>query len=196
MIDLLLSTSAFERWSDQINGELTQLPFALSNAMNSAAFDARNRLADETWPSHVKVRDTRFLRAALRVEKASKRNLTVAITDAAIKGRGNLSLHAKGGTKQAKGRLAIPDRKVRRGSKGVVQSQRPAALPNSFRKGDILYQRTGRKGRKLKLMFTLRPSARMKADVPFHADFKRYMLEGVQKSFPAAMARAMKPRRA
>jgi hypothetical protein len=195
VIDLLLNTKAFERWTKLIDGEITQLPFALASAMNTAAFEARTKLIEETWPAHVKVRDRNFLKFALRVDqKATKRSLTVAITDRNSNGRGNLILHAKGGTKPARRLLAIPDRKVRRGAKGVSANQRPAALPNSFRKGDIIYQRYGAKGRKLRLMYTLKPSARIKADVPFHADFKRYMLAGVRKSFPEAMARAMRPR--
>lgn len=196
VIDLLLSTKAFDRWATQIGGALNQVPFAMSKAMNDAAFATRTKLIEDTWPAHVTVRNKGFLRGALRVEKASKHSLAVAITDKAIQGRGHLALHAKGGTKPAKTMLAIPDRKVGRGAHGVVKSQLPRNLKNSFRKGDIIYQRVGAKGhQKLKLMYVLKRSAAIKADVPFHADFKRFMLAELQTSFPKAMAYAMGTRK-
>jgi hypothetical protein len=193
MIDLLLSTKAFEKWATQLNGELQQLPFAMSKALNDAAFETRTKLIGDTWPSHVTVRNKGFIRAALHVDKATKHNLIVAITDKQIQGRGSLSLHDKGGTKTARSLFAIPSRNVRVGPKGVAPSQKPRALVGAFRKGDTIFQRD-RHG-KIKLMFTLRKSVAIKADVPFSLDFKRFMLAELRTSFPKAMAYAMRTKK-
>lgn len=196
MIDIKFDFSQFERAVEGISGGIEQLPYVLSVAMNEAAFTTRRQLVEQTWPSHVTVRNARFMNAALRVEKASKNNLVVSITDAGAPGRARLKQHDEGGTKIPKGsKLAIPTDRVRRTAKGVSARQRPQALPNTFRKGDALYQRTGKGGRKLKLMFVLKPSAKQPADVPFSRDFHDAMAAAMRESFPKAMARALSKRK-
>lgn len=193
MIDFRLDLGAFRQRAREIEGALDQVPFALANALNDAAKAARAHEIDTVWPQHVEVRNKSFLRAALLTEFATKRDLRVTVYDRL--GRARLSQHDAGGTKKAKGKLAIPDRKVRRTSKGVSAKQRPSTLPNSFRKGDVIYQRTGRKGRSLKLMYTLKASAQQPADVPFRSEFVRIMRREVRSAFGPAMMRAMKSRR-
>jgi hypothetical protein len=199
MISLSFDLSAFERKAQEIGGAIDQIPFALSTALNEAAFNTRQVLVQQTWPSHMSVRNPSFIGAALRVEKATKQTLAVAISDTGpAGGRANLSLHAKGGTKTARGNLAIPDSKLksRRTGRGVPKGLRPTALPNSFKRGDVIYQRVGKKGRDgLKLMYTLKPSAPIRADVPFEQDFVASMRNVMRTAFPAAMARAMKSRK-
>ena len=112
--------------------------------------------------------------------------------------RAHLKLHDKGGVKQAQGNLAIPDRKIlsRRGAKGMTPSLRPGALANSFRKGDVIYQRIGKgKRAKVRLLYTLKASAAIKADVPFSHDFAIVMRREMKARFAANMAKAMKSRR-
>lgn len=209
---LSLDLSEFERKARTIGGALDQVPFALAGALNDALFKARDHLINQTWPNSVTVRNPSFIRAALQVEKATKANLSGAIVDRL--GRASLKLHAKGGTKQARGRLAIPSTQVKgqRGAKGVPKRLRPAQLPNTFRKGDAIFQRVGwqPKGNKLsrrragtaapdkrrvQLMYTLKRAAQMRKDVPFIEDFNRVVLAEVRRSFPARMARAMATRR-
>eukprot|EP01037_Dinobryon_pediforme_P017840 gene17840-18068_t len=137
-----------------------QMPFAISLSLNRAAKNARQ------------VRNKGFIGAALRVDNASKRDLTVTITDAKMQGRGNLSLHADGGSKHAKSVLAIPSVIVKR--------------------GDVIYQRIGKgKSEKLKLMYVLKPSAVIKKDVPFRSDFEAAMIGDLRANLPAAMLKAM-----
>lgn len=198
MINLQFDMREFERRARSIAAAEDQIPFALSRTLNDAAEIARSNLIDETWPRHVQVRDRNFLRAALTTSgrRATKRNLTVEIYDKL--GRAHLGLHSKGGIKQAKGRLAIPDQKVkaRRGSKGVPKSLRPSALPNSFRKGDAIFQRMGgKKNPHLRLMYVLKPTANQKADVPFDIDFRSIMLREVRSRFGVRMREAMRTRR-
>ncbi len=182
MLDLTFNFTDFERKAQEIGGAIDQLPYALSVALNDIAFKARDSLITETWPKSVTVRNRSFIRAALRVEKATKNNLTVAVADTL--GRAHLGMHAKGGMKQARGRLAVPTIRVARGASGVRQSQLPRNLKNIVVKGNLIFQRVGRgKNAKLRLMYKLQPQARIKKEVPFIEDFQRVMrreMEGVR----------------
>jgi hypothetical protein len=209
---LELDLSAFERRARDLGGAIDQVPFALSRALNDALFKAKDELVGHTWPSSITVRNPSFIRAALNVEPSTKTNLRGAVFDRFD--RGNLRLHDRGGTKQARGRLAIPDAKIKgaRGAKGLPKRLRPAGLARSFRKGDAIYQRVGKyqagkkatkrkaatagvDNRKLQLMFTLKRSANMRADVPFTEDFRRVVIREVHASFPTRLRQAMGTRR-
>jgi hypothetical protein len=197
---LTIDFSAFERKAREFDAAIDQVPYALSLAMNEAVKNTRELLIRDTWPRHIEQRNANFIRAALKITQyASKRNLRVVIGEnPQVGGRGSIALHAKGGTRTAKaGRIAVPsqDLKARRGAHGVPKGMRPTNAPNTFKKGDILYQRTGRKGRNLKLLYTLKPSARIPAQVPFEDDFKIAMVNEMRTSFPAALAKAMRGRR-
>lgn len=206
----------FEQASRDMHGFADQIPFALANAMTSAAFKTKEALVAETWPQHVKVRNNRFLGKALRIQKARKTALRVAIFDNLD--REFLVLHADGGLKVGRGgQLAIPERRVagKRNSKGVPAGLRPSNLPpskgsptGSFKVqgkkgGQVIYQRWGsyqksgdRKkpgvdNRHRRLMYVLKPSAPIRADVPFEADFEHVMTAEIRRSFPIAMRNAM-----
>jgi hypothetical protein len=194
MLELKLDLSSFERYAAGMRAAIDQVPFALSKAMNDAAFAARKHLIDDTWPKHVQQRNRNFLRAALRVEPAKKTDLRVAIVDQL--GRGHLQLHAKGGVKQAKGRLAVPSKRVQRGPGGVRQSQRPRNLKRAVVKGNLIFQQEGRgKSAKLRLMYALRQQAKIRKRVPFYEDFATVMRREILQRFPGAMAQAMRTRR-
>lgn len=195
MVDLQIDMSEFNRTARSIGGAVDQVPFALSVALNEAAQLTRQHLITETWPRSVTVRNHNFMRAALRIEFSTKANLRVSIFDSL--GRAHLKLHAEGGTKQARGRLAIPTSRVVRGASGVAQAQRPRNLPGAVLKGNLLFRKVGRgKSSKLQLMYKLAASASLRKDVPFREDFATVMRHGVTKAFPTAMHRAMATRRA
>lgn len=200
MFELRFGMAAFSVAAADVAAVAKQMPFALSRTLNTAAFATRDFLVKDTWPKHVTVRDPNFIRNALRVERSTKSNLVVAVTtEGSTAGqRAHLKLHDTGGTKVGKGRLALPDRKIlgRRSSKGMPKGLRPAALPNSFRKGDVIYQRVGgKKGKRLRLMYTLKQTAPVRADVPFTSEFERTMRFEVVKAFPVEMAKALASRR-
>ena len=185
----------FQRIARDLRALENQIPFALAQALNASAEVARKEVIETTWPEHVEARNRTFMRAALTTkgERATKRNLRVVVYDRL--GRASLSLHEKGGTKRPRGAtLAVPsgDLQARRTGKGVPKGLRPRAIPNSFKKGDGIYQRVGTgKGRGLKLMYVLKTSAPIKADVPFHADFNRAMRRTLPVQFRIAMHKAM-----
>lgn len=198
-------TFDFREWDravQRLGADLDQVPFALSVALNDAAQKTRLRLADETWARHVQVRNRTFARYAMRIEKrATKGNLRIDIIEnPTLNGRGNLGLHATGGTKRArKGKLAIPLKgSVTRTGRGVRANQRPAAIIARTPKRALRVTDRGifvGQGGKLRLKYSLEQTAQQPADVPFARDFKTIMTEELRKALPAAVARAMKTRR-
>ena len=192
---LTFDMRAFEQAAQNMRAARDQVPFAISVALNKAAQVTESRLASETWARHVEVRNRGFIRAALEIERSDKRNLRVAIYDRL--GRANFKLHDTGGTARSKGgRFAIPTARARKGSKGVIASQRPANLKRKVVKGGLIFQAVGKgKASRLQLMFKLQPTNQVKADVPFRRDFQRFMVEEVRREFPKAMMKAMRTRR-
>lgn len=196
MLDVKFDISEFARKAQDVGAALDQVPFALSVALNDAVEHTRSSLINTTWPNHVTVRKANFLNAALTTsgERATKNRLRVVLYDRL--GRASLPLHADGGIKEARGRLAIPTRAVRVTASGVSASQRPANMKRKVVKGNLIFQASGKgKNSKLTLMYKLQPTAKIKKDVPFYTDFDATMAQQVHASFPKALARAMATRR-
>lgn len=195
MIDIQFNMSEFQKAAQSMGAALDQVPFALSQAMNDAVKAARRTIVFETWPRSVSVRNRSFMNATMRMEFADKRNLRVSLFET-LK-RGHLAEHARGGSKQARGRLAIPGTIVKRsrGAQGVPGALRPQALPNAFRKGDAIYQRDAKHGGRLKLMYVLKPSATIRKDFPAYETFAEIMGREMRRLFPEKVRAAMKTRR-
>jgi hypothetical protein len=199
MLDLRFDASAFERETRRIEGAFDQIPFALSKSLNGAVKNARAVLVQDTWPRHVTVRNRSFLNAMLQMVFANKANLRVEINDLRAQGRGHLALHAGGGTKVARRRLAIPPQgTVTRTASGVRKSQKPAAIIAQTPKhalritaGGIF---VGIKG-KLTLKYLFRRSVQQPADVPFQEAFDDAMSRAVRSDFARQMKQAMQSRR-
>lgn len=199
MITLDLDLSAFRRAAQQMQAAQDQVPFALASALNTAAFRMKDTVLPEVWAEHVTVRDPGFLRGSLRVEKATKRNLSVAVFD--NRRRASLLAHAKGGTKFAKRQLNIPPstgKVVTRGRSGVPKRQRPAAILANTPKRALRVLPHGifvGEGGRLWLRFSAKTSASIKRDVPFFESWQRVMAAEARWLFPAAMKKAMRTRR-
>lgn len=198
MADFQINFDDFLRRADEIGAARDQVPFALANAMTSAAFRTKTLLATDTWPKAVESRNKNFLRAALHVEPARKHDLTVSIVDTL--GRANLAQHADGGTERPRSStFAIPPAgSVKRTARGVAASQRPRAIIANTPKRALRITPRGifiGIGGRLHLKFSFKPSAQIKRDVPFREDFARYMAEELKRTFVVAMERAMRTRR-
>lgn len=196
MFELKLDVRDFQRQARTLQAAQDQVPFALALALNKAAENTRDLLV-QTWPQHVKVRNSGFIRYALRREFATKHDLRIVIFDQS--GKPFIKRLDAGGVHQARGsNLAIPvEANVKIGARGVRKSQMPRSLPNAFVKGNAIYQRVKRgKKQAIKLMYILKPSVQVSKHIPFSEDFAISMLNETRTSFPAAMARAMKSRRA
>jgi len=195
MFEMKIDTSDMLRVVDQMEGAFDQVPFAMSRALNDAAFEARQHLIDVTWPQSVTRRNTGFLAQALHIERSNKYDLSVSIVDKL--GRANLAKHADGGVKLPRGaHLAIPTSAVSIGSHGVAPGQKPAVLTNKIVKGNGIYQWQGKgKNRHLVLMYVLATHATIKKDVPFREDFQTVMMSSMTASFPKRMEEAMETRK-
>ena len=135
-----------------------QLPFAFAKTLNQTMKAVAKYTVARTYPRAFDVRNHAFFKASMftgtAVRRATKTKLRVSAC--ARFDRGNLQLHATGGTKRAKsGRIAIPSRftKATRGARCVRKALRPRAVvdtPKGFidRRGsrDAIYQRYGRGG--------------------------------------------------
>ncbi len=197
MLDFKLDLSPLDRYSDRLAQAERQLPFALSKAMNDAAKQARESILPQVWASHVEARDPGFLKGSLRTNFATKRNLVVEVYDA--RGRAHLKKHAVGGTKQPKGRFAIPNpAMIRRTARGVIPSQRPKAIIAKTPKRALRVTPKGiyiGKGGRLHLAYAFAANTRQPADVPFLETWAQSMAIGMRRAFPQAMAYAMRTAR-
>ena len=196
-MSLKFDFSDFERAARRLDAYANQVPFALARALNDSVDVARKELIDTTWAQHIKVRNPSFLRAALTTKgtRANKRSLRVELYDRL--GRGSLLQHAQGGTKLPRGtNLAIPATgTVRRGSRGVPKTQRPRAIVANTPKRALRITSKGifvGQGGQLRLRYAFKTSARIKADVPFQADFNRVMRREIARNFGVRIEQAMK----
>jgi hypothetical protein len=197
--ELTFDMSDFEKFATQkLGAAIDQIPYAMALTLNDSVFAARRVLTESTWPSHVQVRSACFISAALRVLRATKSDLTVAIYDRL--GRGNLALHAKGGVSGPKTarRFAIPSPEIRRGARGVVSRDKVRALIDRYPRRSLRVTKTGVylgvQGR-LKLLYRFAPSVVIKRDVTFAEDFAYTMTQEIAANFSRNIARAMATRR-
>ena len=194
----------------RLEGFERQVPFALAKAMNATVEIARKNDLPQAWSQHITARNPNFLKAALSTTRAraNKRNLRVELYDRL--GRGNLALHDAGGARSPRGgAIAVPSKanlQPKRGSHGVPKGLRPRNVPNSFVKqskyGPVLFQRVGtykkatknspaQDNRHLKAMYGLAPSVRIRADMPFHAEFSRIVKREMPRQYSKAIREAM-----
>lgn len=192
--------SGFERTGVALGLAEKEIPFALAQAMTRAAYTTKDALVRDTWPKFVQVKSKNFLRASLEVDPAMARDFREGGTMRAeiFDGLGHVDLKrlTLGGTKTAThgGAVAIPTKAVRRNANGaVLKGQKPRALPRTVRKGDLIFQASGRgKNSRLKLMYAVRPSAKIKPQVPFYSEFDRLYRAELYNAFPQAVRNVMK----
>ena len=162
-----------------------QLPFAFAKTLNETMKAVEKYTAARTYPRAFDARNRAFFRAAMfmdtAVKRATKTKLRVSARDRFD--RGNLQLHATGGTKRARsGRIAIPSRftKATRGPRGVRKNLHPRAVvdtPKGYigRDGprDAIFQRFGRGGKQVRLLYVLHGSAKIRKRFRFYEDAER-----------------------
>lgn len=189
-----------------------QLPFAFAKTLNQTMKAVGKYTVARTYPRAFDVRNKKFFNASMfqnsrkhgnSIKWATKTKLRVSARDRFE--RGNLQLHTTGGTKRARsGRMAIPSRytKARRGPKGVGKTLRPRAVVNTLkgfidRDGprDAIYQRYGRGGSKVRLLYVLHRSAKIRKRFRFYEDAQRVTRQVSPKLFAKNFAHAVKTAR-
>jgi hypothetical protein len=182
-----------------------QLPLAFAKTLNEIMKAVEKYTVARPYPRAFDVRNRAFFRAAMftgsAVKRATKTTLRVLARDRFD--RGNLQLHATGGTKRARsGRIAIPSRftKATRGARGVRKALCPRVVVNTP-KGfidwdgprDAIYQRYGRGGKQVRLLYVLQPRARIRKRFRFYEDAERITRSVSLKLFRKNFSQALKP---
>lgn len=190
------------------NIERKQLPFATMNAINDTLFDIKKQIVGVTGPRSFDIRNRRFLNAALRVKKATKRNLTGAVFDHL--GRGQLQRHAKGGIKRPRGQhIAIPARDIegKRTRGGAIRkafqprtvlnkAARRRAFVVTFQSGQrAIVRRKTKKRQPLQVLYLLERSVRIRKTFPFHRDAERVARRVFRGHFDRRLRQALRTAR-
>lgn len=203
MFTLKIDMQQVEAMAADLKVSADQLPYAMSRAMNEAAFATRRALVQDTWPQHVTQRRSNFPSAVLQVDVSDKSNLTVGIRETSNTAP-SLTLHAEGGDKRPRKpgshNLAIPLKGwAVRTEHGVRDDQTIARIIAVTPRRALRITKTGLfvgEGGKLHLRYSFKPSATQPKDVPFYEDFEAGMNTGIQQSLPHFMREAMRTRRA
>lgn len=177
-----------------------QVPFATSNALNATIFKVRKRIVGPTWNAAFDTKNGRFPSTLFKVRKASKRRLSASLFDRL--GRASLDLHTTGGVKRPKGgSLAIPTSNIKRSATGKIsKGKRPQGLKNSFvanlnGRGRAVWQRYGRKGSKIRMMYDLERSARISKRFRFYEDAEKVALKEYPKEWEKSFIKAVRSAR-
>ena len=182
-----------------LQGFSKQMPFAMSQALNSTAFDVRKQIVERTYPQSFTVRNKRFASTMFRVEKATKRKLSSAVFDRL--GKDYMVKQAEGGIKTPRGNnVAIPGRVNTRTSTGKIpRAKTPRnllsngkAYKTTLRGGQqAIVQPQGRgKTKRLKVMYVLEPQARIPQRFDFYEDANKVSRRNFDKNFAKAFKRA------
>ena len=194
MIHVEIDMREFTRKAQQMGVFATdQMPYAISKTLNDTMFqDTRPQIIGPTWSGAFHVRRANFARVSINIEKASKGKWSAGVFDSL--GRGHLQKHARGGTKQARGQLAIPNQgRVRLTGRGKSPKPRSldARIPRRALRvlpGRGIFE--GRGGR-LHAWFWFRPSAHLDKRFRFYEDFQRTAVNGIARRFPANLQHAV-----
>ena len=176
-----------------------QMPFATKQTLNSVAFSVRKNTVDRVAPSAFATRNKRFITASLRVDLATKTTLRASVFDKLQ--RGNLEDHAQGGTKTPRGRhVAIPSRELakKRSGRGVQKNRRPrtalnrkTAFTTVINGQKVIAERKGKAG-KLKILYVLERSAKLRKSFPFYREADYVISAEVGPTFTKEFEKAMR----
>jgi len=190
-----------------------QLPFAMSQALNDAAFAVRKDTIERVWPKSVTVRKQNFMKAMLMpirgTNRATKKKLTAIVQNYPTGGRHKEYLQrlATGGTKTViDGRnITIPavNSNLRNAHGAVPKSRRATALLN--RKGvfrnklpngqEFIARRTTKKRYPLQMLYLLEPSGKIKKEFDFYDEANATARKAFGKNFSRRFANAKRTAR-
>lgn len=175
----------------------SQVPFAVSMALNNVAFGYRNEVVNRIYPrSFPNARNKRFPGVAFRVDKASKRRLVAAVYDRLD--RYFFDYQIQGGAKKPRGTyVAVPTGDIKRTQSGKIGvNNQPRSLRNSFlvedARGAIIYQRKGgKRNPRVKAAYFLRRQTQQRARFPFFREGRRYVRRNFNREFEKALKVAL-----
>lgn len=174
----------------------SQVPFAVSVAINNSLRDVRRYIVGVTYSKAFTVRNKRFPGVVFKIKFSSKNSLTAELYDKL--GREYLERHATSGIKTASrgGRLAIPMNVTRAPTGRIPKGRKPGAITKkkSTRvirgKGgkDLIIERF--KGKTI-VRYVLAPSARIEKTFRFYEDAADTFERVIEGHWNTAIARAL-----
>ena len=183
-----------------------QIPFAMANTLNDAAFQIRKNTIENVWTKDVKVKNPAFMKAVMMpikgTNRATKRKLRAIVQNYPSGNRHKdfLQRLAVGGIKSPRGRsIAIPASDMPlRARGGVTARNRPRPLldrPKVFRQKvsgqDMILQRTTKKPYPLKRLYILEQgSVKIDNQFSFYEDADRLANKVMRENFRKNFARA------
>lgn len=190
-MNINLTTNA-SKVQKAIQGFSKQMPFAMANTLNDAAFAVRKQIVEETYPDAFTVRNPVLPKTMFRVEKANKRKLQSAVFDRLKKDY--MVTHTTGGIKTPRGsNIAIPARDMKTRTRGgVTKANRPRQLLNrknvfktTLRRGgqQAIVRRATKKRYPLQMLYLLEPSGRIKKTFDFYEDANSTARRAMEKNF-------------
>lgn len=172
-----------------------QIPFATSMALNNTAFQARKALMAQ---APVKLdRPTKYTVNAFRVEKASKRKLVASVYVDDTRAH-YLKYQIHGGTRVGRGMgTGVPTRNRKLNAYGNIPGRRGGLVKGkkqfiSTIKGvPGVWERYGRKGRKVKLMVGFEKQVSYRPRFPFYKIVEGVVRSRFKRNLEASIARAL-----
>ena len=171
----------------------------MSQALNSTAFDIRRQIVDRTYPQSFNVKNKRFANAMFRVEKASKRKLSLLCSTGLAKTIW-LCKQKAGQSCRVVATLLYPagltnaQQQARYRAHGNRDRLLQVAKPTytTLRGGQqAIVQPQGRgKVKRLKVMYVLEQTARIPKRFDFYEDANTVSRRKFDKNFSKAFARA------
>jgi len=179
----------------------SQVPFAVSVALNNSAFDVRNEVVGVTWSKAFTVRNKSIARRLFVVKKKAKKRDLVATVGQDLD-RDFVERQAQGGVKQGHtgGRVAVPTTPddMRAPTGRIRASQKPRALEKhpkvfSVSKGNrtFVLKRGRKKGDDNELLYTIVPSAKIAKRFMFYDDALSKTVRVFPDHFTTAFGKAV-----
>ena len=189
-----------------------QMPFAMAQTLNDAAFAVRKDTIERVWPRSVKVRNPAFLKAVMMPirgdNRATKRNLRSIVQNypTGDRNRDYLQKLTEGYIKVPSNgnNIAIPAKDLRmRARGGVTATNRPRNLlskPKVFRNKlpngqEFIARRVGKSRYPLQMLYLLEPSGRIKKQFDFYDEAEKTARREVARNFQKRFAAAKRSAR-
>jgi len=183
-----------------------QMPFAMSQALNDAAFETRRNTIERVWPSDVDAKNKSFMKAAMMPirgnNRATKKKLRSIVQNhpTGAMHKDYLQRLAVGGLKHANGRsIAIPaaDRPPVRGRAGYNRNaprtvlDRPKAFKQTVGGQQMILERRTKKRYPLKRLYLLEQrSLNVPKQFSFYEDSQRFAKGAFNRNFGRRFAAA------
>ena len=188
-----------------------QMPFAMSQALNDAAFEVRKDTIERVWPRSITQRNPAFMKAMLMPirgdNRATKRRLRSIVQNyqTGTRNKDYLQRLAVGGIKRPNGNnIAIPANDMPTRAKGGVTIgnrprnilNKPKVFKNRLPNGqEFIARRRTKKRYPLQMLYLLEPDGQVKKQFPFYEEAEKVGQRAFAQNFRKRFAQAKRTAR-